>query len=62
MFCLATSRIEKRLKWKSNSVAPPSFHLPAPPFQMVTKDMLLDRDQVVNIVLSDINFITQQAR
>ena len=51
-FFLAASRInEKRLKWKSNCIAPPSFHLPAPTFQMVTREMLqLDCDAVVNIL------------
>ena len=40
---LATSRInDKRLKWKSNCIAPP--------FQMVTREMLFDCDAVVNIL------------
>ena len=53
-FCTAALRIDKWLKWKSNCHSPPSLHLPAPPFSMVTREMLFDKDAVLNIVMSDI--------
>ena len=61
-FFLAAARIQKRLSRRTEPVPPPPFHLPSPPFSLLSMEVFLSKDALLPTIMTDIGFIAQQGR
>ena len=59
---VAASRIEKRVCRCVAPVSPSAFQLPPAPFSLLNSEVLLSKDALLPSIISDTDFIAQQAR